>query len=132
MNSPYFGMNRAYFGEIQGGSRNSGFIQRMLAERPEDFEINAIENPSAYLRARFSKPIASAPAPSEPPRRKRTIIRLGKPAPSAPAMKKPDMALYGTYHSTLKSGKNKTQVAQFEKLYHDWLLVNDKEYREKK
>ena len=46
---------------MQGGSRNSGYIQRMLAESPEDFEIDAIENPSAYLQARFSKPIAKKP-----------------------------------------------------------------------
>ena len=48
-----------------------------------------------------------------------------------PVMKKPDMALYGMYHSAVKSGKYKQQVAEFEALYHDWLLVNDKEYREK-
>ena len=40
------------------------------------------------------------------------------------------MALLGQYHHAKKTGKNKPAIAQFEKLYHDWLLVNDKEYRE--
>ena len=64
---------------------------------------------------------------------KAEVLRLREakaPAP-APAMKKPDMALYGKYHSALKSGKNKPQVAQFEALYHDWLMVNDPEYKKK-
>jgi hypothetical protein len=122
----------------KAGSRNSGFIQRMLGEvkkvhkgayrpitalakdstmsAPRVFSYGKIKTPSGWLQTKFGKAKASAVAPAKAPE---------------PAMKKPDMALYGKYHSTLKSGKNKESVAQFEKMYHDWLLVNDAEYKKK-
>jgi predicted RNA methylase len=42
-----------FFDELYGGSRNSGFIQRMLAESPEDFDLDAIGNPSLWLQQRY-------------------------------------------------------------------------------
>jgi len=121
--------------EEHGGSKaSSGFIRRMLGEvkkvhngaykpitklakdstmnSPRVFNYSKVPKPSNWLQTKFGK--AKAP-----------------PAPPAPAMKKPDMALYGKYHSALLSGKNKESVAQFEKMYHDWLLANDKPYRDK-
>ena len=120
-----------------GGTRNSGFIQRMMGEvkkvhkgayrpitalhkdstmnSPRVFSYGKVKKPSGWLQTKFGK--AKAPA-------------VEAKAPE-PAMKKPDMALYGKYHSARQRGKNKPAVEQFEKLYHDWLLVNDKEYRDK-
>jgi hypothetical protein len=116
--------------EAHGGTRNSGFIQRMMGEvkqvhkgaykpitklakdstmnSPRVFDYSKVKTPSGWLQTKFGK--AKAPAP---------------------AIKKPDMALYGKYHSALKSGKNKQEVAQFEALYHDWLLANDAEYKKR-
>ena len=120
-----------------GGTRNSGFIARMMGEvkavhkgaykpitklaknstmnAPRVFSYGKVKTPSAWLQTKFGK--AKAPA-------------VEAKAPE-PAMKKPDMALLGQYHSARQRGKNKPAVEQFEKLYHDWLLVNDKAYREK-
>jgi hypothetical protein len=42
-----------YFDELYGGSRNSGFIQRMLAETPEDLEIDYIQQPSMWLQQHY-------------------------------------------------------------------------------
>lgn len=128
----------AGIGDIIGGTRNSGFIQRMLGEvkkvhkgayrpitalakdstmsAPRVFSYGKVKTPSGWLQTRFGKAKASAEAPAKAPE---------------PAVKKPDMALLGQYHNARKTGKNKPAIAQFEKLYHDWLLVNDKEYREK-
>jgi len=128
----------AGIGDIMGGTRNSGFIQRMMGEvkqvhngaykpitklakdstmnAPRVFSYSKVKTPSSWLQTKFGKAKAPAVAPAKAPE---------------PAMKKPDMALYGKYHSALKSGKNKESVAQFEKMYHDWLLANDAEYRKK-
>lgn len=38
---------------LVGGSRNSGFIRRMLAERPEDFELELIGTPSMWLQQHY-------------------------------------------------------------------------------
>ena len=125
--------------EAHGGTRNSGFIQRMLGEvkkvhkgaykpitalakdstmsAPRVFSYSKVKTPSGWLQTKFGKAKETQATP------------LG--VASAPAMKKPDMALYGKYHSTLKSGKNREAVKQFEDLYHDWLLVNDAEYKKK-
>jgi hypothetical protein len=135
--------------QAHGGTRNSGFIARMMGEvkavhkgaykpitalakgskmnAPVVWDYNKMphhlvrdvkgvqqKSPSSWLQTKFGKAKASAPAK----------------APE-PAVKKPDMALLGQYHNARKTGKNKPAIAQFEKLYHDWLLENDKEYREK-
>lgn len=126
----------AGIGDIIGGTRNSGFIQRMLGEvkkvhkgayrpitalakdstmnAPRVFSYGKVKTPSGWLQTKFGK--AKAPEPAKAPES---------------AVKKPDMALLGQYHNARKTGKNKPAIAQFEKLYHDWLLENDKEYREK-
>ena len=141
----------AGIGDIMGGTRNSGFIARMMGEvkavhkgayKPitalakgskmsapvvwnyskmphhlvRDVKGVQQKSPSSWLQTKFGKAKASAEAPAKAPE---------------PAIKKPDMALLGQYHNARKTGKNKPAIAQFEKLYHDWLLVNDKEYREK-
>jgi hypothetical protein len=128
----------AGIGDIMGGTRNSGFIQRMLGEvkkvhkgaykpitalakdstmnSPRVFNYSKVSKPSGWLQTKFGK--AKAP-----------VVETGRVAESG--IRKPDMALYGKYHSALKSGKNKPQVAQFEALYHDWLLFNDAEYKKK-
>jgi len=122
-----------------GGSKaSSGFIRRMLGEvkkvhkgaykpitalakgstmnSPRVFNYSKVPKPSPWLQTKFGKAKAPAEAPAKAPE---------------PAVKKPDMALLGQYHNARNTGKNKPAIAQFEKLYHDWLLVNDKEYREK-
>ena len=121
----------------KAGSRNSGFIARMMGEvkavhkgaykpitalaknssmsAPRVFDYGKMKKPSGWLQTKFGK--AKAPVETG------TVVESG--------FRKPDMALLGKYHSALKSGKNKPQVAQFEDLYHDWLVLNDAEYKKK-
>ena len=54
-----------YFDELYGGSRNSGFIQLMLAKSPKDFNLDAIKEPSLWLQTHYTK--KNSPEPKKEP-----------------------------------------------------------------
>lgn len=100
--------------KAHGGTRNSGFIQRMMGEvkqfhdgeykpikrlakdstmnAPRVFSYGKVKTPSKWLQTTFGKAKAPAVAPAEAPApapKKRTLLRLPKKA-SVPAEAKPD------------------------------------------
>jgi hypothetical protein len=118
--------------EAEGGSRNSGFIQRMLGEvklvhkgayrpikalskkstmnSPRVFDYGEVETPSAWLQTRFGKAKAKAKAPAK-----------AKAKAPKKEIKKPPMSEYGKYHNLKATGKNKEAVRKFEEEYADFL-----------
>ena len=140
--------------KAHGGTRNSGFIQRMMGEvkqfhdgeykpirrlakdstmnAPRVFSYDKVKTPSEWLQTTFGKkkkavapPKAVAPAKA-PAKAKAPAVSYPKSvARPKPNYDEPDMATLGQYHHAKKKGLRTPAMKAFETKYKDFLADMD-------